>query len=87
MLIQEISPRASYSWDGQKSSNPKIQAIIDHGFWVDKISGDLAICSLYGSSEIDYSGDLPRIAMIRHEGKKTYVAFNISEDIINPERG
>jgi len=77
--VEEISQRASYSWDGQRSDNPKIQAIIDHGFWVDKITGNLIHCSLYGLSEIDYSGDLPRISMVRHESNRTYIAFNIGE--------
>lgn len=77
MQLEQITDVSKHSWEGQGSENPKIQAIINKGFWVDKITGNLIHCSLYGSSEIDYLQELPPIAMIRHENDETYVVFNI----------
>lgn len=70
----------SYPWLSQKSDNPRIQGIIEKGFWVDQIRGTLVYCSLYGHSEIDYFGKLPRIAMIKHTPSVTTVVFNLKED-------
>lgn len=66
-----------YSWIGQRSANPKIQAIINHGFWVDEVKGNLVYATIYGHSEVDYSGELPRIQMMRHTSKETTVIFNL----------
>lgn len=78
--ILEIKSDAVYPWEGQKSKDPRIQAIIEKGFWVDEVKGNLVYATLYGHSEVDYFGDLPRVAMMRHTPKETTVVFNLKNE-------
>lgn len=77
--VSEIKNNALYPWEGQKSQDPRIQAIINKGYWVDEVKGNLVYATLYGHSEVDYFGELPRVQMMRHTSKETTVIFNLEK--------
>lgn len=85
MSVEAMNPKSPYPWEGQRSDNPKIQYVIERGYWVDKehehwVDDRYEItlhCSLYGQSQIDYSGTLPQVVYIAHHPDRTEVVFCI----------
>lgn len=79
--IEEIKSSGGYSWECQRSFEPKIQKLIDNGLWFDKFEIDpfgqtLAVMELYGSSEqsIHSMGEL---VYVQHTPKVTTLKFKI----------
>lgn len=79
--VEEIKSSGGYSWECQRSFEPKIQKLIDNGLWFDRFEKDLwgrtlAVMELYGASEgsINSIGDL---VYVQHTPKVTILKFKI----------
>ena len=79
--VQEIKSSGGYSWECQRSFEPKIQKLIDNGLWFDRFEKDpwgktLVVMELYGISEqsIHSMGEL---VYVQHTPKVTILKFKI----------
>ena len=79
--VEQIKSSGGYSWECQRSDDHRIQRLINHGLWFDRIEKDpwgqtLAVMELYGSSEraINSMGEL---VYVQHTPKVTILKFKI----------
>ena len=79
--VEEIKSSGGYSWECQRSDDQKIQRLINHGLWFDRIEKDpwgqtLVVMELYGISEraINSIGEL---VYVEHTPKVTTLKFKI----------